>query len=222
MTFSTGDWAHWTLGEDRTLQTHPSYLSRSRTDGIRTGTLTPTFQISTLLGVIVDFPGGASGKEPASQFKRYEIWVWSLGWEDLLEKGKATLSSVLARRIPWTEEPGGLQSIRVGHDWSNLACMQGFLSHWQDSFMSPWERWREELAKTYDQQFQRFQRGFRLQFWVLFACTSQSRVAGCACPPSMAQVGREAKGLMQSWAPGAAWQVFPACSQFYTTGKTHV
>jgi len=222
MTFSTGDWAHWTLGEDRTLQTHPSYLSRSRTDGIRTGTLTPTFQISTLLGVIVGFPGGASGKEPASQFKRYEIWVWSLGWEDLLEKGTATLSSVLARRIPWTEEPGGLQSIRVGHDWSNLACMQGFLSHWQDSFMSPWERWREELAKTYDQQFQRFQRGFRLQFWVLFACTSQSRVAGCACPPSMAQVGREAKGLMQSWAPGAAWQVFPACSQFYTTGKTHV
>ena len=46
-----------------------------------------------------------------------ETWVWSLGWKDLLEKGMATHSSILAWRIPWTEEPGGLQSIglqRVG------------------------------------------------------------------------------------------------------------
>ena len=54
---------------------HPSYLSRSRTDGLRTGTLTLTFQISALLGIIVGFPAGASGKEPARQFKRYAIWV---------------------------------------------------------------------------------------------------------------------------------------------------
>ena len=50
----------------------------------------------------------------------WEIWVWSLGWEDPLEKGMATLSSILAWRIPWTEEPGELQSLgsqRVGHDW---------------------------------------------------------------------------------------------------------
>ena len=39
-----------------------------------------------------------------------ETWVQSLGWEDLLEKGMATHSSILAWRIPWTEEPGGLQS----------------------------------------------------------------------------------------------------------------
>ena len=39
-----------------------------------------------------------------------EIWVQSLGWEDLLEQGKATHSSILAWRIPWTEEPDGLQS----------------------------------------------------------------------------------------------------------------
>ena len=48
-----------------------------------------------------------------------ETWVWSLGWEDPLEEGKATHSSVLAWRIPWTEEPDGLQSMgsqRVGHD----------------------------------------------------------------------------------------------------------
>ena len=40
-----------------------------------------------------------------------ETQVQSLGWEDPLEKGMATLSSILAWRIPWTEEPGGLQSM---------------------------------------------------------------------------------------------------------------
>ena len=50
--------------------------------------------------------------------------VPSLGWEDPLEEGMAAHSSILAWRIPWTEEPGGLQSIvshRVGQDWSDLA-----------------------------------------------------------------------------------------------------
>ena len=48
-----------------------------------------------------------------------ETWVRSLGREDPLEKEMATHSSVLAQRIPWMEEPGGLQSTgpqRVGHD----------------------------------------------------------------------------------------------------------
>ena len=40
-----------------------------------------------------------------------ETWVWSLDWEDSLEKEMATHSSTLAWRIPWTEEPGGLQSM---------------------------------------------------------------------------------------------------------------
>ena len=40
-----------------------------------------------------------------------ETWVRSLGWEDPLEKGMATHSSILAWRIPWTEEPGMLQSM---------------------------------------------------------------------------------------------------------------
>ena len=40
-----------------------------------------------------------------------ETWVPSLGWEDPLEKGKATHSSTLAWRIPWMEGPGGLQSM---------------------------------------------------------------------------------------------------------------
>ena len=49
-----------------------------------------------------------------------ETWVQSLGWEDPLEKGMATHSSILAWRIPWTEEPGGLRSMgswRVGYNW---------------------------------------------------------------------------------------------------------
>ena len=49
-----------------------------------------------------------------------ETQVWSLGQEDPLEKGIATHSSILSWRIPWTEEPGGLQSMglqRVRHDW---------------------------------------------------------------------------------------------------------
>ena len=48
-----------------------------------------------------------------------ETWVQSLGQEDPLEKGMATSSSILAWRIPWTEESGGLQSMgsqRGGHD----------------------------------------------------------------------------------------------------------
>ena len=52
-----------------------------------------------------------------------ETWVRSLGWEDPLEEGMATHSSILARRIPWTEEPEGLQSMglkRVGHDWATV------------------------------------------------------------------------------------------------------
>ena len=51
----------------------------------------------------------------------WETWVRSLGREDPLEKEMATHSSTLAWRIPWTEEPGRLQSTaaqRVGHDWA--------------------------------------------------------------------------------------------------------
>ena len=48
-----------------------------------------------------------------------ETWVQRLGWEDPLEKEMETHSSILAWKISWTEEPGGLQSMglqRVGHD----------------------------------------------------------------------------------------------------------
>ena len=68
----------------------------------------------------VDIPSGASGKEPTFQYRRHKRCRFSpLNREDPLEESMATHSSVLAWRIPWTEEPGGLWSIelqRVGHD----------------------------------------------------------------------------------------------------------
>ena len=50
-----------------------------------------------------------------------ETWVQSLGWENPLEKEMVTHSSIIAWKIPRTEEPGELQSMgsqRVGHDWA--------------------------------------------------------------------------------------------------------
>ena len=66
------------------------------------------------------FPGGSDRMVknlPAVQ----ETQIWSLGREDGLEEGMATHSSILTWRIPWTEEPGGLQSTgsqRAGQDWA--------------------------------------------------------------------------------------------------------
>ena len=54
----------------------------------------------------LELPGGSDGEESAAV---QENQVWSLGWEDPLEKGMATHSSIFAWRIPRTEEPGGLQ-----------------------------------------------------------------------------------------------------------------
>ena len=67
--------------------------------------------------VFLGFSGGLDGKESACNV---EAWVQSLDWGLLLEEGMATPSSILAMGIlPWTEDPGRLQSMglqRVGHD----------------------------------------------------------------------------------------------------------
>ena len=70
------------------------------------------------LNVKEGFPDGTVVKNLPIQ-ETQEMLVRSLGQEDPLEEEMATHSSLLAWRIPWTEEPGGLQSIglqRVGHD----------------------------------------------------------------------------------------------------------
>ena len=67
---------------------------------------------------LLDIPGGSMVKRLSTM---WETGVWSLGWEDLLEKEMAIHSSTIAWKIPWTEEPGRLQSMgsqRVGHDWA--------------------------------------------------------------------------------------------------------
>ena len=57
--------------------------------------------------IYIFLPGGSVVTNlPAKQ----EMWVQSLGWEDPLEKEMASHSCILALEIPWTEEPGGLQS----------------------------------------------------------------------------------------------------------------
>ena len=75
----------------------------------------PSYAFSGYVRHSLGFPGGARGKDAGDI--RHE--VSSLGQEDLLEEGMATHSSILAWGIPWTEGPGGLQSIgsqRVRHD----------------------------------------------------------------------------------------------------------
>ena len=65
-----------------------------------------------------------------------ETWVWSLGWEDPLEKGKAAHSSILAWRIPWTI--WSMASQRVGHDWATFTFYIAieWVSEWSCSVVS--------------------------------------------------------------------------------------
>ena len=75
------------------------------------------FVLSTLEPVLLlsGFPSGSMVKNPPAM---QEMWVQSLGQEDLLEEGVATHSSIVVWENPWTEEPGRLQSMgwqRVGH-----------------------------------------------------------------------------------------------------------
>ena len=65
------------------------------------------------------FSGGTVIKNLHAVQELQETWVQSLDWEDPLEQGMAVHSSILAWKIPWTEEPGRLQAMgsqRAGHD----------------------------------------------------------------------------------------------------------
>ena len=61
----------------------------------------------------------------------WDTWVQYLGWEDPLENGMATHSSILAWRIPWTEEPGKLQSQKI---WTQLSDFH--TSHIQKKYVT--------------------------------------------------------------------------------------
>ena len=73
-----------------------------------------TEKLITFIGhvmYLMGFPGGASGNNLSASRRHKKCGFDPLGWEDLLEEGMATHSSLLAERSPWTEEPGGLQSM---------------------------------------------------------------------------------------------------------------
>ena len=84
----------------------------------------PQFSFVIAKDYSMGFPGGSvvkKKKNPPSNSRNTGWLIQSLGWEDLLEKKMAIHSSILTWEIPWTDEPGGLQSIgfqRVRHDWA--------------------------------------------------------------------------------------------------------
>ena len=98
-----------------------------------------------LTQVYLGFSGGSAVKNPPAMQEIQEMQVQSLGWEDTLDEGIATHSSILDWRIPWTEEPGGLQSKasqRVGQDWSDWAhmhvCSGQLFSNQSQLFSAVW------------------------------------------------------------------------------------
>ena len=108
------------IKKNQTCPAFITYWMNNQFQNIRSFTSTPMiFTIAntyTALTKLTCFVAQTVKNLPAMQ----ETWVWSLGWDGPLEKGKATHSSVLAWRISQTEEPGRLQcmgSQRVGHDW---------------------------------------------------------------------------------------------------------
>ena len=92
----------WTSGDLERQQDCAAHESSCHTP--------PLFETSPVAQMVKNLPAMQEAQE---------TWVQSLGWEDPLEKGMATHSSIPAWRIPWMEETGGLLSMgsqRVGHD----------------------------------------------------------------------------------------------------------
>ena len=114
---------------------HPApFFSQGSTDleppaGVRSIPFILFVPIRLCLSLKMGFPGGSADKESACSAG---VLVWSLGWENHLEKGMATHSNILAWRLPWTEEPGGLQSMgsqRIRHDWVTVCLVIPFFTH---------------------------------------------------------------------------------------------
>ena len=106
---------------------YESFKSSARNRGQRTVSILYFLTASYLIfcaSVSLAFQVTQWVKNPPAMQETQEMWVQSWGWEDPLENGMASHSSLLAWRTPWTEEPGGLQSIgsqRVRQDRSNLS-----------------------------------------------------------------------------------------------------
>ena len=123
------------------------------------------------------FPDGSAVKNPPALQEPQEMQVQSLGHKDPLEEDMTTHSSVLAWRIPLTEEPGGLQSIgfqRVGLDWSDLASTHHIFVHSSvDGLVGCFHGWA--IVNT-----AAINRGVNVCFWivVLYGYMPRSGTAG--------------------------------------------
>ena len=85
-----------------------------------------------------------------------ETWVWSLGWEDPLEKEMAAHSSIVAWKISWTEEPSRLQSMgsqRVGHDWATSPSL-----HFHRQCLSTYKYLLSTLTDSMDMSLSKLQK----------------------------------------------------------------
>ena len=139
------DWATFTLG----LPWEPV----GKESACNTGdpSLIPGSGRST--GEGIDYPLQYSWASLVAQLVKnlpamWETWVRSLGWEDPLEKGKATHSSILICRIPWTVKSMGLQ--RVGHDWVTFTFTTRYKVVVCYNIVEPWKyysNWKKSDTK---------------------------------------------------------------------------
>ena len=119
------------IGEENDNPLHCSCLENPRDIGAWWAAVYGVAQVrhdwSDLAAAAAGFPGGTNGQEHACQCSRHKKRVWSLGGEDPLEEEITTHSSILAGKIPRTEQPAELQSIgsqRFGHNWTHSS------DHW--------------------------------------------------------------------------------------------
>ena len=115
-----------------------------------------------------------------------QTWIWSLVWEDPLEKGKGTHSSILAWRIPWTEEPGGLQSMgsqRILSNWVTSLSLS-FHKSYCENLQNTWDYYNNILYLFYHKPFQWFSRIYWLDWEVLICKCQFQAFVSCTSPPT--------------------------------------
>ena len=123
------------------------------------------------------------GSNPGVQHYRQETWVPSLGWEAALEAGMATHSSILAWTIPWTEEPGGVQSMGL-QSWTRLSDFHFlffFHSIKYENFNSVWKVEKVEFLQV-RKSYRWMIKTHRVQisyFWTTWSLLQSSPWSSC-------------------------------------------
>ena len=122
-----------------------------------------------------------------------EMQIWSLSLEDPLEEGTAAHSSILARRIPWTEEPGGLQSTalqKVRHGWSNPDAYTHTHTHTHTHIrihLSNKEFSRRSTGLNLHQSSQQFLQGSYCPLHPIYRCEIRELTRLYGCLPQITQ-----------------------------------